>query len=214
MNTNPQAKRILCYGDSNTYGRISGPIRKRFPLDIRWTGKLQQELGMDYEVIEEGLGGRVTSFDDPTDPSRNGLTYLPPCIKSHIQVDYFIVCLGTNDLKERYNYSPEQIAANFEKLLIVAKEVFLAEQNFLPQLIVMSPPIVDESVPGVEERYRGAGKKSRQLGSLYRSIATKHNAEFIDLARLVSPSKDDGYHLDAAEHEKVAKSLVDLISKN
>ena len=59
MNTNPKAKRILCFGDSNTWGRIPGKKFRRFPVDQRWTGILQKLLGEDYEVIEEGLTARV-----------------------------------------------------------------------------------------------------------------------------------------------------------
>jgi len=41
MNTNPLAKRILCFGDSNTWGRIPGDDNTaRFPSNKRWTGVL------------------------------------------------------------------------------------------------------------------------------------------------------------------------------
>lgn len=57
-------KVILCYGDSNTYGR--DPVTKgRFDRHIRWTGVLQTTLGTNYYVIEEGLNGRTTVWDDP-----------------------------------------------------------------------------------------------------------------------------------------------------
>ena len=45
---------ILCFGDSNTYG-VNPEDNSRFPLAIRWTGRLQNLLGHDgYQVIEEG----------------------------------------------------------------------------------------------------------------------------------------------------------------
>jgi lysophospholipase L1-like esterase len=63
VNTNPNAKVVLCYGDSNTWGRL--PDRSgRYAVDERWTGQLQKLLGDDYYVIEEGLGGRTTDLDD------------------------------------------------------------------------------------------------------------------------------------------------------
>ena len=47
-------KRILLFGDSNTWGFI--PVTaKRYPRDVRWSGVLAKELGTGYEVIEEGL---------------------------------------------------------------------------------------------------------------------------------------------------------------
>ena len=51
--------RILCYGDSNTWGYI--PLtEKRYPPEVRWTGRLQRLLGPDYQVLEDGLSGRTT----------------------------------------------------------------------------------------------------------------------------------------------------------
>ena len=50
-------KRILCYGDSNTWGFIPGS-GKRYPSDVRWTGVMSKALGEEYEVIEAGLNGR------------------------------------------------------------------------------------------------------------------------------------------------------------
>lgn len=52
---------ILCFGDSNTWGYR--PDRKgRFDENTRWTGLLQQKLGPEYHIIEEGLCGRTTIF--------------------------------------------------------------------------------------------------------------------------------------------------------
>ena len=54
---------ILCFGDSNTWGYR--PDRKgRFDENTRWTGLLQQKLGPEYHIIEEGLCGRTTIFQD------------------------------------------------------------------------------------------------------------------------------------------------------
>lgn len=56
-------KTVLCYGDSNTWGADpAGPIR--FALDVRWPGVMRRALGPDYWVIEEGLNGRTTVWDD------------------------------------------------------------------------------------------------------------------------------------------------------
>jgi lysophospholipase L1-like esterase len=91
-------KAILCYGDSNTWGY--DPVTKgRFPRDMRWTGVLRQSLGDDYLVIEEGLNGRTTVWDDPIEGYKNGAAYLVPCLTTHRPLDLVIIMLGTNDLK-------------------------------------------------------------------------------------------------------------------
>ena len=63
---------ILCFGDSNTWGYR--PDRKgRFDENIRWTGLLQKKLGSDCHIIEEGLCGRTTIFQDELREGRRGL---------------------------------------------------------------------------------------------------------------------------------------------
>ncbi len=87
-------KRILCYGDSNTWGY--NPISKdRYDENIRWTRVLARNLGADYEIIEEGLNGRTTVWDDPLEGNmRSGLTYLYPCLETHCPVDLVISDAG------------------------------------------------------------------------------------------------------------------------
>lgn len=102
-------KTVLCYGDSNTWG-FDPATRTRYPPRVRWTGVLAEQLGGDVRVIEEGLNGRTTRWDDPIEPSRNGLTYLRPCVESHQPLDLIIVMLGTNDLERRFDLSAADIA--------------------------------------------------------------------------------------------------------
>ena len=68
--------RIVCYGDSNTWGYCAA-TGCRYDDDQRWVPMLQQLLGERYSVVEEGLSGRTTVFDDPLFPALNGLRYLP-----------------------------------------------------------------------------------------------------------------------------------------
>ena len=97
MNTGPNAIKVLCYGDSNTWGRDPHGKGIRYPVNVRWTGLLQSKLGHDYDIIEEGLGGRTTVIDDPKREGRNGKTYLRPCLETHSPIDVITLMLGTND---------------------------------------------------------------------------------------------------------------------
>ena len=59
-------KRILCFGDSLTWG-FDPATRTRFDEDSRWPCVMQQALGGDYKVIEEGTDFyRITLEDDST----------------------------------------------------------------------------------------------------------------------------------------------------
>ena len=103
-------KTILCYGDSNTWG-YDPANQTRYPRDVRWPGVLRNGLGDGYIVIEEGLNGRTTVWDDPIELDKNGATYLRPCIQTHKPLDFVIIMLGTNDLKTRFSLPAYDIAS-------------------------------------------------------------------------------------------------------
>lgn len=89
---------IMCYGDSNTWG-YNPATGSRFSRDGRWTGVLRQELSDGYEIIEEGLNGRTTVWNDPIEGYKNGKEQLIPCLETNKPLDMVIIMLGTNDLK-------------------------------------------------------------------------------------------------------------------
>lgn len=68
-------RHILCYGDSNTWGYTPGTGERHAP-DVRWTGVLRRLLGEGWEVLEEGMNGRTTVFDNPMSPAG---TAAPTC---------------------------------------------------------------------------------------------------------------------------------------
>lgn len=209
MTINKNAKRILCYGDSNTWGYMPGS-GERFSPDMRWTGLLQKALGNNYEIIEEGLNARTTALDDPKYEGKNGKNYLKPCLQTHYPLDLVILMLGTNDLKERFNRAPKQIAEGIEILISVMFDPD-SNYNYRPEVILMSPPIINESVKGVSENFLGAEEKSKHLGTLYKNVAEKHKIGFIDLKKFVSPSKTDGCHLEPEAHQKIADLVFEKI---
>ena len=213
MNINPNAKRILCYGDSNTWGYIPATA-KRHPVGIRWTSLLQEKLSSDYEIIEEGLNSRTTDLDDPKHIGKNGLEYLRPCLETHDPIDLIILMLGTNDMKERFNRQPERIVQGIENLLKAVAQFSEEEETKMPQIILASPPLIDETIEGVEDKYLGGGEKSKKLAPLFARVAKKYNCKFVDVSNLVSPSKKDGYHLEPEQHRVIADNFYKLISND
>ena len=81
---------ILCFGDSHTWGCIplTGPHPpRRYEPARRWPGVLRRELGDGFWIVEEGLNGRTTVWDDPLEPFRSGKELLAPCLLTHQPVD-------------------------------------------------------------------------------------------------------------------------------
>lgn len=222
MNTNPDAKVVLCFGDSNAYGTMPGKEGGRYPSNVRWPGKLQDLLGNDYYIIEEGLGGRATNLEhpNPKKSSRNGLEYFKPCFDSHLLVDIVIIMLGTNDLKIRYDRTPQDIIGALEKYITAIHEITSDRNIKYPQIILISPPYMDDAAPGfIEELNSGQGmydkesvNKSKQLAEPIKALADKFGCEFLDVGPITKVG-GDGAHLTRESHIIIAESLVDIINK-
>ena len=132
-------RRILCYGDSNTWG-YDAAADDRFPEEVRWTGVLQQLLGEGFRVIEEGQPGRTTVWDDPIEEHRNGKTALYSVLESQSPVDLVVLMLGTNDLKPRFSLNAFDIAAGLERLVRIIQTHLPTAQRRPPEILLVCPP--------------------------------------------------------------------------
>jgi lysophospholipase L1-like esterase len=214
MNTNPNSIKILCYGDSNTWGQTPDKTGRQL-ANIRWTGVLQSKLGNDYYVIEEGLPSRTTNLEYAKKPGRNGKTYLIPCVASHNPIDIVVLMLGTNDLKTIYDRSSQEIADAISELVESIKEFGRYMDGEPPKIIVVSPIHVDINAPEFKNFYStnyddSAGKKSEELAPLISNVANKQGCQFIDAASVAKPGID-GIHLSTNSHSPLADVIYDKI---
>src|SRR5262249_19027184 len=163
-------KTILCFGDSNTWGYdpVTGG---RFPGEVRWPGVLRQALGSEYEVIEEGLPGRTTVFDDPLEEYKRGKDYLLPCLRSHAPLDLVLILLGTNDLQTLYAASALDSALGCDALLTVVQRSEAGPGGVVPEALLIAPPPVKAVPEPWDEAFAGAEQKSRRLAEHYQRIA-------------------------------------------
>ena len=197
---------ILCYGDSNTWGYdpVTG---ERFGREERWPGVLARELGEGYAVIEEGLNGRTTVWDDPIDRHRNGREYLVPCLESHAPLDLVVIALGVNDLKARLAVSASDIADGAGALVETVGRSATGPSGGAPAVLLLAPPPVGE-LGDSAEMFDGAREKSRGFSRHYRRVADKYGCGLLDLAAIVSVSDVDGVHFEASEHEKIGREAA------
>ena len=203
------SKTILCYGDSNTWG-CNPAGHDRFPRDVRWTGVLQKLLGDEYYVIEEGLNGRTTVWDDPVEVDKNGKTYLNPCLNSHKPVDLVVLMLGTNDLKMRYSVPPSDIARSIGVLCKIVLHSETGPNGTAPRLLVVAPPRLAK-LDEYAEMFAGGAEKSQNLAAYYKKITDELHIPLFDANQAVVTSDVDGLHWEAGEHTKFAKALAGII---
>jgi lysophospholipase L1-like esterase len=211
MNTNPTAKTILCYGDSNTWGQTPDKTGRRRPSNIRWTGVLQGNLGNRYSVIEEGLSSRTTDLDYVKKPGRNGRTYLEPCLDSHAPLDIVILMLGTNDFKIEFNRTVEEIVQAIHGLVELIQEKTAKYSGNPAKIMLVSPILVDGNAPRINEWYSAhyddsSVRKSQELASALRKVAEITNCSFVDAAQ-VAKAGEDGIHFDEESHGALGNFL-------
>ena len=210
-----EIKSILCFGDSNTYG-INPETGTRFSRRKRWTGILQELLGDDYYVIEEGIGGRTTVWEDPLAEYRCGIKALPMILSSHSPLDMIIIMLGGNDWKHRFGALPEDAAAGVEKLIKLIRTYIYPAGCKAPEILIAAPvPIGDhlELSP-----YTGfdatAVKYSKILPGLLEELAKKYDCMYIDAGTVAYSDERDQMHMNEESHRKLALKFAQVISEH
>ncbi len=212
-------KRILCYGDSNTWGHNPEPRADyfRYGDDERWTGVLQKILEGKAKVIEEGLCGRTIMYDDPVTADRNGSRFLNCCLQSQQPLDLVIFMLGTNDVRHIFTPSVKEIAMGMENLVKMVKN----PQNYgvgdVPQVLVIVPAPVRDEIAGSD--FYGmydeeSVKKSKALKEEYRKIfATMPGVTLLDAGEVAEVSIKDCIHLTKEGHRRLGEAVAECINK-
>ncbi len=203
-------KTILCFGDSNTWG-YNAATGGRHPYDVRWTGLLQQTLSAQARVIEEGLNGRTTTFEEPFRTGRDGSALLGPLLESHSPLDLLIISLGANDFKPIYSASGYHSALGIQKLIHIARERAFAPTDASPEILVVAPVMFRPTTETVRERFAGACEKFPSYLREYARICETERVRFLDPNNKVVTSEEDGVHLDAANHLTLANSIGDAL---
>ena len=199
-------KRILCYGDSNTWG-YDPLTTDRFDANTRWTRVLGKSLGGAYEVIEEGLNGRTTVWDDPIEGFKNGKDYLIPCLESHRPLDLVIILLGTNDLKARFNVPAYDIAEGARVLVGMVQASQAGVGGRAPQVLLLAPPPTT-MLSEYADMFAGAEEKSLKFASYFARIAQEMGCAFLDTGTAIVSSPLDGIHFEAREHRKLGQAVA------
>ncbi len=200
---------VVCYGDSNTWGRDPWSAA-RLERKTRWPTVLQSELGAAADVIAEGLNGRTTVWDDPIEEGRCGKDYLLPCLLSHHPLDIVVLMLGVNDLKKRFSVSAFDIGRGVGLLLDKILASGTGPGGGPPRVLLICPPPLGK-LTAFAEMFEGGVEKSRRLAPFYREQAESRGCEFLDAGEIVRSSDGDGLHLDPEMHMKLGRAVAQAV---
>ncbi|MEI7579799.1 MAG: GDSL-type esterase/lipase family protein [bacterium] len=212
-------KRILCYGDSNTWGSV--PLSDlRYSDQVRWPKILQKTLGDSFDVIEQGLGGRTIAFDDQEGEmlglELNGFKLLERIIVSQLPLEYVIVMLGTNDVKVKFNASVEMIIANLKLMINTIKQsADYLDHN--PQIVVSSIAAIHPQVNLLCDDFLGREGIVREINSKIKNLAVTEKIHFFDGFAYTQEASADGLHFTKQSHiafgENLSKKILELEGK-
>ena len=209
---------VMCYGDSNTFGRKPGRKSLRFDEGVRWTCRLERQLNTDpsrkIRVTNEGVNGRYIDMENPDVESvakfgsRNGWNDFRTTLENDVP-DFVIVMLGTNEQRAAVAKTAEEIAVSLEKYADLARD-FQVNTLFIP------PPQID--VAKAEARSWGLGFSRKsildhdELAQAIEKMSHKKCVQFFDATKnLVVGS--DGIHLTAESNAEIATRIARYFEK-
>ena len=219
-------RRILIYGDSNSWGYLDDGSGQRYKQ--AWphvmASSLSQMHQTECQIIEEVLPGRTTAYPDPQEgPEYNGLPYLRPCLLSAAPLDMVLIMLGTNDYKARFEASADDIADNLIQLAKTTRRSRTGHgkwrEGASPLVGLISPAIIgDKSIDPSWLRHlewQGGYDKSKQLYSALSARVDQLDDEgvfLVNAADIVTPSTQDPIHWPASEHHKMGQFMAEAIA--
>lgn len=202
-------KKIICYGDSNTFG-VNPLNGRRYASETRWTGILSKILGDEFKIAEEGCNNRTCFFMNPDGILQSAPKHLPQCLEKHKSFDIFILALGTNDLQKIFDIN-ESIVENG----LTNSINLIRKYNPNVRIIIIPPVILNEEVLNGTFSYQFDEKSIENSNSIqkkYSICAEKENCEIVDFNQYVAPSKLDGLHFDEMSHKIMAEQIANQIN--
>ena len=183
-------KQMIAFGDSNTWG-LNPVLNSRYPENVRWTGLLRKKLSREgILLVEEGLCGRTTVFNDPIRKGLKGADDIPGILARN---------------EEASGLTAEEIGKGLEECLD------LFEQRIRPEhILVISPVVLGADVwkPEKDPAFsRASVRVSAELKAVYSRIAAKRGHLFLAASDIVSPCSYDDEHLNAEGHGRLADAV-------
>lgn len=174
--------KVLCYGDSNTYGYDPrGIFTDRY--DENWCDLLAEKTG--WEIINGGSNGRSL-------PGSN--RWIDSYLQKYESVDRVLILMGTNDILQ--GRLTERILVDMDALL----EHLQTTWQEIDVVLLAPPPItfLDENFDAQLVEVIGG----------YGHLAGKRKISFVDTRSWGLPMAFDGVHLSESGHQVFAEKLV------
>lgn len=184
--------RILCFGDSNTYGYDPRSyFGGRYGPEDRWVEILGKQSG--WETINCGQNGREI-------PRNSFELAQTERLLSEYAPDVLVLMLGTNDLLQ--GASVEVVISRIEAFL-----EFLRPR--CGRILLAAPPQMKRGAWVPEETLVQA---SGQLAGQYRTLARENGIAFADAGEWGIDLTFDGVHFSESGHHTFAEGILHCLA--
>ena len=202
-------KKILCFGDSNTFG-FNPENGRRYDSNTRWTKVLEHLTYQKFKIIEAGCNNRTAFVDNPSGELQTGYKILPKILSTDL--DYIIIAIGINDIQYSYNTTLEDVEKGISSIIEIVK-------NNCPntKIILLSPSVLNDNILNSYFSTmfdKISIEKSYYYAEIYKRISDKYNCVFLNLSEIAPVSSIDGLHYDSEGHKKIAYALATIINND
>ena len=187
--------KILCFGDSNTYGYDPRSyFGGQYPAQHRWVDLLAQKLSCT--AVNAGENGREI-------PRREGeLQHFDLMLSNQKPLDLLLVMLGGNDL----------LQGNSVEIVAQRMEAFLTRIPLeKSQIVLIGPPRMKPGAWITDDRLL---EDCVRLNVAYRTVAEKLGVRFVDTTDWDIEVTYDGVHYSEKGHATFAENLYLALSKS
>lgn len=205
-------KRILIYGDSNTWGDnfITG---KRIDEEKQWANIIQNKLGKSYKILQEGLPGRLAGNDEKEKVYKNGKDTFISTFRTNAPVDTIFISLGTNDLQIKYNKTSKEIISDLLWYKVKIENMYMdiddRKKYFvdgkMPNIIYILPSNFDYK-KNASVIFNEKKEQERQLIIKYFNENKIPNIYFNDIDLF-----EDGIHFSFEGNKRVANKVIEVL---
>ena len=193
-------RRIMFYGDSNTYGYDPADMEeRRYPKAERWTTLLQERLGASWEVMPAGMNGRKLP----------NLKYDRERIEGLLGMltadDIFAVMLGTNDILMTIGPDAREPVLKMQAFL-----EYLTGRRDPSGILVIAPPWCGTQAvkSPVMAAYR---RECAKMNGGFRELSERFGVLFADAEDWQIGLSPDLVHFSAEGHAQFARKMGEYL---
>ncbi|WP_458457660.1 GDSL-type esterase/lipase family protein [Pseudobutyrivibrio sp.] len=189
-------KKLILFGDSNTYGYDPrGFLGGRYPEEVRWTTHVKEALKDSYEIVEEGMNGRMLP--------ELGYGLFTTVIQGLSKEDVFVMMLGTNDILLTNHPNVDATLQRLDSILSYVSK------NCMATFILIAPPYIS----ALDQEMQLYHDCTVEMNEGYMKLAKAHNIKAIDAGSWNIEMGYDGVHFSIEGHKKFSEFLLKSLAE-